>query len=343
MKYLIFRTDRIGDFLIILPLIKALKVNNPNSNISIVTSQKNINFVKNNYLVDDVFVLKSNKIKDKIKLFFKLNKLSYDTVIVSDKKNRSIILTLFLKAKKKIFNVSKNYQKQLLHLFFKDVFLDNDSFVNNSTKEVLKRNCVSLDIKFNDDYYKFFQIDHFKKHCPVTDILELKNKKYIVFHCDEKWEIENYSKLFKKAKNFTDIKLNKSDLVNFLFKLSATKSMQIIITTGHLHTNIINDLQKDSRKINPYLYEVKLKSEKCHLITNQDFFSTSHIISKSNLFISCHGAFTHIASNYNIKILDIIEKNKRIHYSKITSHMKNYKTLYRKDSSYLLDEIVNHS
>lgn len=343
MKYLIFRTDRIGDFLIILPLIKALKVNNPNSKISVVTSSKNINFVKQNYLVDDVFVLKSNKITDKIKLFFKLNKFSYDVVIVSDKKNRSIILSLLLKAKKKIFNVSKNYQKKLLNFFFKNVFLDNDSLENTSIKEILKKNCTSLDIKLNDNHYKFFQNDYFKKHCSVADTLELENIEYIVIHCDEKWEIENYSRLFKKATNLTNIKLNKFDFINFLSRLSIKKSKKIIITTGYLNTNIVNDLKKDSRKINPNLYEVDLNNEKCYLITNQNFFSTCHLISKSKLFISCHGAFTHIASNYNIKILDIIEKNKKNHYLRITNHMKNYNILYRKDSSYLLDEIVNYS
>ena len=48
MNYLIFRTDRIGDFLT-LPLIKSIKRNNE-SKIFIVTSVKNDNYIKSNLL-----------------------------------------------------------------------------------------------------------------------------------------------------------------------------------------------------------------------------------------------------------------------------------------------------
>jgi len=84
MKYLIFRTDRIGDFLITLPLIKCIKRNNINSEIIVVASPKNQKFVKNNKLVDDIFVLKSNKFLDKLSLLLELKKHSYEAIIVSN-------------------------------------------------------------------------------------------------------------------------------------------------------------------------------------------------------------------------------------------------------------------
>ena len=40
-KYLIFRTDRIGDFLLTAILIKSIKRNDPKSYIKIITSEKN--------------------------------------------------------------------------------------------------------------------------------------------------------------------------------------------------------------------------------------------------------------------------------------------------------------
>ena len=79
------------------------------------------------------------------------------------------------------------------------------------------------------------------------------------------------------------------------------------------------------------------------VFTNEDFYSISHLISKSSQFISCHGAFTHIASNYKIKILDVIEKNKIIHYGKITNSMKNYKSLYRDNFETLSKDIIKYS
>ena len=39
---LLFRTDRVGDFLLSLSLIKIIKINYPNSKITIVASEKNV-------------------------------------------------------------------------------------------------------------------------------------------------------------------------------------------------------------------------------------------------------------------------------------------------------------
>ena len=119
-------------------------------------------------------------------------------------------------------------------------------------------------------------------------------------------------------------------------------SKKIIVTTGTIDTKIINELKTSSNRINEFLYEIDLNDAKGYLLINENFFSISHLISKSSLFISCHGAFTHIASNYKIKILDIIEKDKVIHYGKITKHMKNYKYLYRDNFERLSKNIINN-
>ena len=84
MNYLIFRTDRIGDFLITLPLIKSIKRNNLNAKIYVVTSNKNDQFVKSNKFVDETITKKI--IFTKVKLFLKLKRNKYEAIIVSDKK-----------------------------------------------------------------------------------------------------------------------------------------------------------------------------------------------------------------------------------------------------------------
>ena len=72
-KYLIFRTDRIGDFLVSAVLIKGIKINDKDAFITIVASKKNYEYVKEFELVDEVIVL-DNGIVDKIKLIYKLRK-----------------------------------------------------------------------------------------------------------------------------------------------------------------------------------------------------------------------------------------------------------------------------
>ena len=341
MKYLVFRNDRIGDFLITAPLLKAIKRNNQNSHISIVSSEKNHQFIKEINLVDKVFVLNTKKKIDRIRLFFELWKHDFDTIIVADKKNRSIFLSLCLKAKKKVFNVSKFYHYKILNIIGKQVFLDNDKQATNSIKNILEENCNFLNFKLIDSDFHFFELKEFESKFLQKSIFENKNINFLLFHYDEKWELDNYSKNFSKASAFTDINLNEDKFLDFISVLSKKISNNIIITTGIIETKIINSLKKKLTKINESLYEMNLNHKKIYLLTNQNFFEIAYLISKSSTFVSCHGAFTHIAANYKIKIIDIIEEKKLIHYSRITNHIKNYNHVFRDDFKTLSKRIIN--
>ena len=69
-KYLIFRTDRIGDFLVSAILIKSIKSNDQKSHITIIASKKNYEYIKNFPYVDEVIKLENNFL-DKLKLLAK--------------------------------------------------------------------------------------------------------------------------------------------------------------------------------------------------------------------------------------------------------------------------------
>ena len=94
-KYLIFRTDRIGDFLITAILIKSIKRNDPNSYVQIISSKKNYTYIKSFKMVDEVILLNKGLI-NKLKLIKKLKKSFYKTIIVHDSKKRSKIISFFL-------------------------------------------------------------------------------------------------------------------------------------------------------------------------------------------------------------------------------------------------------
>ena len=343
MIYLLFRTDRIGDFLMIAPLIESIKRNDLNSQIYIVGSKKNFDYLNKNSLVDKVFLLKSNNLIGKIRLFFKLRKYKLDTVIVTDKKNRSIILSFFLSANKKIFNVSKNFQSKLLSFFYKSVFLDNDTLIKEPFKKILKKNCEALGFDLVNDDFHYLQEDQYKNYFLPNTLLDLDKLEYIIYHYDEKWEIENYVKSFKKASNLTPISTNIEKILKFFFKLTKKTNKKIIITTGAINTKLIEILKLNSKLVDKNLYEITTHDVKSYLLINQDFFSMSHLISKSKLFITCHGAFTHIASSYKVKTIDIIEREKLAHYSRITSHMGNHKHLYRDNFTNLSENIISNS
>ena len=86
-EFLIFRTDRVGDFLFSLLIIKLIKKNYPNSNITLVASEKNYEYAKTFNVIDKIIILKKN-LFSKINLVFKLRKKKYDVIIIHDGKNR---------------------------------------------------------------------------------------------------------------------------------------------------------------------------------------------------------------------------------------------------------------
>ena len=57
---LLFRTDRVGDFLLSLSLIKIIKINYPNSKITVVASKKNYDYISSFDEVHDVILLKES-------------------------------------------------------------------------------------------------------------------------------------------------------------------------------------------------------------------------------------------------------------------------------------------
>ena len=59
-SYLIFRTDRIGDFLLSSILIKNIKRNNEDSFITVVCSEKNFEYIKTFKNIDNVILYKKN-------------------------------------------------------------------------------------------------------------------------------------------------------------------------------------------------------------------------------------------------------------------------------------------
>ena len=61
------------------------------------------------------------------------------------------------------------------------------------------------------------------------------------------------------------------------------------------------------------------------------FEDIESLLRNSKTLISCHGAITHAANSFNVKIIDIIEENKKIFYQRFTSYLNKYSKVYRKD------------
>ena len=152
-KYLIFRTDRIGDFLVSAILIKSIKSNDQKSHITIIASKKNYEYIKNFPYVDEVIKLENNFF-DKFNLLFKLINLRFKTIIVHDNKNRSKILTLFLKSVKKIFiEQQKTHIEIIMRVLEKlDFSFDPNSLDLFSHKRKEDTNYEDFSISFDEKW-----------------------------------------------------------------------------------------------------------------------------------------------------------------------------------------------
>ncbi len=216
-KYLIFRTDKIGDFLISAILIKSIRRNDPDSFINVVASEKNYNYIKSFKIVDKVTLL-TNGILSKLKLIYFLRKEKYNTIIIHDRKQRSILISLFLKTNLKIvsnanLNISyfSDIKKILNHLNF--------SFDKADLNTLNNRTYVGLE--------------------------NLENN-YILFHFDEKWIHKEY------ISNYINIEPSEKELVSFFNLLVNKTNKKLVVTTGLNSPQILNKIFRDkfNAKIN---------------------------------------------------------------------------------------------
>ena len=254
-KYLIFRTDRIGDFLLSCILIKSIKRNDLNSHITVVASNKNFNYISSFSYIDKVYILRKGII-NKLKTIFALRNYYFEFTFVHDGKNRSKLINFFLN------------KKNSLH------FNNKDISISHYEKIVRAVNDMGFDFKNND------------LNILEEKLIENNNKEnnndYLVLHYDEKWSNNDY------IKNFVNIEPNKSELVSFLNNIQELTQLKIIITTGinspKILKDIINSLNKEKISIKKNLAFLELEK----IIINSKLLischgSVSHIASALNI------------------------------------------------------------
>ena len=110
-KFIIFRTDRLGDFLIISNIIKAIKKKFKNSHITVVGSPYNNKLIKSYKAINKVLIYdKKSSLRKKISVFKDIIKSNYYCSLSFDGKSFSNFTNFFLKATKKygisyVFNI----------------------------------------------------------------------------------------------------------------------------------------------------------------------------------------------------------------------------------------------
>mgnify|MGYP001479304350 FL=1 len=96
-KILIFKTDRIGDFVYFAPCLKIIKNRfKENCQITVVCGEYNYQIVKNYKIINKIICLKNGYIRDLLKLIKSTKKEKYDYLFQFDGLNKSFFSSLLI-------------------------------------------------------------------------------------------------------------------------------------------------------------------------------------------------------------------------------------------------------
>jgi len=328
LKTLIFRTDRIGDFIISCPFILSYKKKHPNNKLQIVSSEYNYKYIKNFEFIDKIIPLKNeNKFFPKllilIQIILLLRKDKYEDVIILDGKNRSFFISLFLKGKKSIFTDNRGIE--FFSKIFRYIYVANYQIQNQlkNFSYLASLNNFNIDLEKIDLYnnYKFNNKYKFLK-------------KYIIIHLDEKW----YKKLYYR--DFTDINPNAKQiekLINKIFENSHYK-YDIIITTGTKKLEELDNYVSTFKQIDSNIFEKLEKNRIVRFIKKTTFNDLENIVKNASFLITCEGGISHASHNLNVKTLAFYQKNRLEHIKFWTGHMKDMIIYERKNMNELLND-----
>ena len=323
-RFLIFRTDRIGDFIASKIIIESIKSENKNNKIDIVCSKYNKKYISHYNSINNLFILEKRNLINYLKNIKLLRNFKYDYLILLDGKRRSLIFSFFIKAHFKILL----FKRQSLSIFIAkllsyNIFFNSEkNFQFDNFKKLLKIIKIPPIIQFN--YYKDYKFKNRKK---------FKFNNFLHLHLDEKW-FEGYH-----YNDFNYMGLNVKNINNFLFFLLKKFKKKIVITSGFKKISTLEEiinLNFDKKKLN---FQHKLYKSKITFFKNLDFRDLELLVKQSKILIACEGAISHVSNSLNIPSVILIQKNRKQTALFWTGHMNNINRIYRSPIKNVMQQI----
>lgn len=327
IKTLIFRTDRLGDFLISCPFILSYKKKFHDNKIEIVSSEYNSKYISSFDFINNIIPLKTEvkffpKLLILVKIIFYLRQRKYNDIIVLDGKKRSFFISLFLNGNKSILLQNKK-------LWVLSKIFNYKSVINYEIQNQLKNfSYLASLLNFNIDQKK---IDIYKNFT-----LKKKyhfEKKYIIIHLDEKWFSEFY------YRDFTDINPNSKQIDIFINKiLNITKNnFNLIFTNGSKKNNKLDEFYSSFRSNDKIVFNKTIKDNLITYLPNLSFRDLEVLVKDSSFLICCEGGISHVSHNFNIPTIAFFEKRRIQHMKFWTGHMDKLQLFPRKK----MDDLIN--
>ena len=351
-KIIIFRTDRLGDYLIHSRPIYELKKKISNSRIIVVCSQINEKILKQTNYIDQLIVYeKKFSIYIKLKIFFSIIFQTYYSTFILDGKNFSLLCNIFLYSKFKFgisylssikfftFKINFHNPSRLYNFFFftKSEYITSRKFLKKSEnfcqKYISLFNFFNLNLKPSDNY--IFQTTKVSEVQFETIKKKINLKDYILIHFDEKW---------------LDIRDLNHELIESIKNLFLEVNKTIILTSYK------NDFEYFEKMKNYFTY-FNLKDSNIEnlsfsniiILDNLEIFLFEHFLKNSFINISCHSGFVvQVCGANKGKLIDIVNEKDFVWYDcwkpLNTFHKFVFKSTYKTgylSPSFFFREIVN--
>ncbi len=319
-RFIFFRNDRLGDFLILTSILKSIKEKYKDSHITVVCSPLNYALVKKYKIINQVYIhSKKNSIFKKISLLLKINKSKYYASFAVDGKSFSNLCNFLIKAKYKLGLV---YKYRIFKMWFSKpnffykyfVFDKYETFTSKKdltkiehlpSKLINLANYLKLNLKPQKNYY--FDTTIKDKKTFKRFYRKFIKKRYILFHFDEKW---------------IDINYVNNNLFYNLLKLQKKINKKIIITTFKNKNDYFLNLKTQVLKSN-YNKEILL-------IENSNLSFFERLINHSICSVSCHSGFlVQIAGSNSCNLIDIINKQDYNWYSSWKPKNTKHKFIFK--------------
>ncbi len=322
-KFIFFRSDRLGDFIILTRIIKSIKEKYKNSHITVLGSNLNHNLIKKYQIIDKVYIYNKNaSFYEKINLLTRILKNHYYASFAVDGKSFSNFCNILIKAKYKLGLV---YRYKFLNIFWfsKPNFLYNylifkkyETFTSKKDLQKIEHlpskllnlaNFFKLSLIPSIRYYFKPNLDDEKRYKKFY----AKNirKKYILVHLDEKW---------------TDINSINNELFQNFCNLQKRIKTKIVITSFNNKCDYFINLKKNISK---------RKNKNLILVENANLNFFERLINHSYCSISCHSGFlVQISGSNSTKLIDIINKKDLMWYSCWKPKNTSHKFIFKSDN-----------
>jgi ADP-heptose:LPS heptosyltransferase len=315
-KYIFFRTDRIGDFLMSSILFKSIKNSDNTSEIIVIASKKNFDYIKNAEFVDEVILFPENFIK-KFLFYLKFFLKKFYLVGILDGKKRSIYFSLIVRSKYKFLFTYKKFYSLVFKYLFSKIFLDQNC---TSKFDEIKNLLKYIGILFSENDLNTICYNRVNNYT-----LNISNlNKFLLIHFDEKWIFNDYINSYKSIEP-----LNEETLLEFLEQIVLNSKMDLVISTGSKSNKYIDFIKKKFSFLNKNTYFYNSSKNKIFLYDNLSFSQLEKLILNSDTLITCHGAPSHVGAALNKKIIDIIDLSEDDFFLKWTAHFRNHNLVYR--------------